>query len=63
MSALNKSGVIENLHSLQNKLHDSREYLAEMPAGRNAKQLSYLYDLIMQSEFMLENILDDDFWG
>lgn len=58
-----KHGVIESLHSLQNNLHDTREYLAQMPIGRNAKQLNQVYEMLMQSEFQLENILDDDYWG
>lgn len=61
--SLEKHKIIESLHLASNKLHDAREYLAQMPIGRNAKQMNILYEQLLDIDNHIRNILDDAWWG
>lgn len=58
-----KNKIISDLHTLQSSLFDTREYLAALPIGRSANELSHLYDMILKCETQLDYIVDEDFWG
>ncbi len=58
-----KVEIVSELHNLQNRLYDAREYLAELPIGRHAKELSTLFDMILKCETQLATVLDMEHWS
>lgn len=60
-----KAKIVEGLQRVQSLLYDSRNSIGDMvlPYREPKLQLAGVYDKLVQSEDILEAILDEEFWG
>lgn len=60
-----KAKIVAGLHQIQTLLFDSRNSIGDMvlPYREPKLQLAGIYDKLVQSEDILEKILEEELWG